>query len=217
MYGGGDLEWVRRFVREARKVATAARIQLEMVYVGKSNHKDQVRRVLDAILQEKINTHSWQEQSMIWFFWTRLESMLFSKIQLKQADDLDLELQEIKKLLSYDKQDGWFVFAKGSTVVTNGHANTGLQTLMEYENIWKVQADREGFEKAFNEHYGKLHAVANPCCRFEFSLTMGRIPEKLRCPECRRNMRILTTFQCCHDENIDDTMFVAAAIAPPTI
>ncbi|XP_057720599.1 protein SIEVE ELEMENT OCCLUSION B-like [Arachis stenosperma] len=217
LYGGNDPDWVRKFVREARRVAAASQINLEMVYVGKSNKSEQVQKVLDTITREKLPTHSWQEHSMIWFFWTRLESMLFSKIQLKQADDdSDLVMQEVKRLLSYDKMGGWIVLARGSRIIVNGHATTGLQTLMEYEDIWRVHAERDGFEPGFRDHYGKLHAVDNPCCRFEFSHAMGRIPEKLRCPECRRYMHMLTTFQCCHDETVDEA-FLVSALAPPTI
>ncbi|XP_054801925.1 protein SIEVE ELEMENT OCCLUSION B isoform X1 [Prosopis cineraria] len=216
MYGGDDYVWVRNFVREARRVALAARIPLEMVYVGKSTKKDQVRRVLDNIVQDKLNTHSWQDLSMVWFFWTRLESMLFSKIQLQQADDHDVVMQEIKRLLSYDKLGGWVILAKGSHIVVNGHANTGLQTLMEYDTMWQQKAEKDGFDSAFGEHYRKLHAVENPCCRFEFSHAMGRIPERLRCPECQRHMNVLTTFQCCHDENANEA-FIVSAVSPPTI
>ncbi|KAJ1395696.1 Sieve element occlusion, N-terminal [Sesbania bispinosa] len=207
LYGGDDPEWVRRFVKEARRVSQATQIPLEMVYVGKSNKREQVQKVFDTIIREKLYTHSWSEQSMIWFFWTRLQSMLFSKIQLKQADENDLVMQEIKKLLSYDKQGGWIVLAKGSHIVVNGHASTGLQTLVEYDLMWKDPAERDGFEPAFKEHYGKLHSIANPCCRFEFSHSMERIPDKLSCPECRRNMHVLTTFQCCHDDNLDEDFF----------
>ncbi|RZB59904.1 hypothetical protein D0Y65_042910 [Glycine soja] len=39
--------------------------------------------------------------------------MLFSKLQLKQIDDEDHMMQEIKKLLSYDKHGEWFLLANG--------------------------------------------------------------------------------------------------------
>ncbi|XP_057437405.1 protein SIEVE ELEMENT OCCLUSION B-like [Lotus japonicus] len=217
LYGGDDAEWVKKFVKEARRVAQATQIPLEMVYVGKSNKREQVQKVIETIAREKLNTHCWSEQSMIWFFWTRLQSMLFSKIQLKQSDTTqhDHVMQEIKKLLSYDKLGGWIVLARGSQIVVNGHASTGLQTLVEYDLMWKDPAEKEGFEAAFKDHYGKLHTVANPCCRFEFSHSMGRIPERLTCPECHRHMHVLTTFQCCHDEDIEQDFFVSS-VAPPT-
>lgn len=216
MFGGDDPEWVRRFVKEARRVATATQIPLEMVYVGKSNKREQVQKIIDTIIRDKLNTQYWSEQSMIWFFWTRLQSMLFSKLQLKQTDDDDHVMQEIKKLLSYDKQGGWIVLARGSHIVVNGHATTGLQTLVEYDAVWKELADRDGFEPAFKNHYDMVHSIVSPCCRFEFSHSMGRIPERLTCPECRRNMHVLTTFQCCHDEKIDEDFFVST-VTPPTI
>lgn len=216
LYGGDDPEWVRRFVKEARRVANATQIPLEMVYVGKSNKREQVQKIIDTIIREKLNTQYWSEQSMIWFFWTRLQSMLFSKLQLKQTDDEDHLMQEIKKLLSYDKQGGWMVLARGSYIVVNGHATTGLQTLVEYDGVWQGDAERDGFEQAFKSHYDKVHSVISPCCRFEFSHSMGRIPERLTCPECRRNMHVLTTFQCCHDEKIDEDFFVST-VTPPTL
>ncbi|KAG5099179.1 hypothetical protein JHK82_044231 [Glycine max] len=216
LFGGDDPEWVRRFVKEARRVATATQIPLEMVYVGKSNKREQVQKIIDTIIRDKLNTQYWSEQSMIWFFWTRLQSMLFSKLQLKQTDDDDHVMQEIKKLLSYDKQGGWIVLARGSHIVVNGHATTGLQTLVEYDAVWKELADRDGFEPAFKNHYDMVHSIVSPCCRFEFSHSMGRIPERLTCPECRRNMHVLTTFQCCHDEKIDEDFFVST-VTPPTI
>ncbi|KAI4350598.1 hypothetical protein L6164_005043 [Bauhinia variegata] len=214
LYGSIDVDWVRKFLKEARRVGVAAQVPLEMVYVGKSNSIEQVRRVLDTVVLEKLPTHYWLVQSMIWFFWARLESMLFSKFQLQQADDHDIVMQEIQKLLCYDKHDGCFILAKGFSILVNGLANTGLQTLMEYD-MWKEQADREGYGLAFEQHYRKLHTVvAAPCCRFEFSEAMGRIPDKLRCPECQRQMRILTTFQCRHDDNVDDPMSIAAFRRP---
>ncbi|WVZ04673.1 hypothetical protein V8G54_018019 [Vigna mungo] len=215
LFGGDDPEWVRRFVKEARRVAMATQIPLEMVYVGKSNKREQVQKIIDTIIRDKLNTQYWSEQSMIWFFWTRLQSMLFSKLQLKQTDDDDHVMQEIKKLLSYDKQGGWIVLARGSHIVVNGHATTGFQTLVEFDAVWKDHADREGFESAFKNHYDKVHSVVSPCCKFEFSHAMGRIPERLTCPECRRNMHVLTTFQCCHDEKIDEDFFVST-VTPPT-
>lgn len=203
-------------MKEARRVSQETETALEMVYVGKSNKREQVQKTIDTIIGESLYTHSWSEQSMIWFFWTRLQSMLLSKIQSKQIDDHnDVVMQEIKKLLSYDKQGGWIVLARGSQIIVNGHASTGLQTLVEYDITWREHAEREGFEAAFKEHYGKLHSVANPCCRFEFSHSMGRIPDKLTCPECRRNMHVLTTFQCCHDENVDEDFFVSSVAPPP--
>ncbi|CAL1358233.1 unnamed protein product [Linum trigynum] len=197
LYGGDDVEWVRKFTNSARAVASAARIPLEMVYVGKSSKREAIRRVLATITVEKLS-YFWQDLTMIWFFWTRLESMLFSKIQLGKIDDHDPMMQEIKKLLSYDKEGGWAILSNGSNIISNGHGNTVLTTLIEYD-LWKEHIPVKGFDLSFDEHHKKIHGVTYPCCRFEFPNTVGRIPESMRCPECHRTMEKYTTFLCCHD------------------
>ncbi|OAY29549.1 hypothetical protein MANES_15G153400v8 [Manihot esculenta] len=203
LYGGDDVEWVRKFTNQARAVAQAARIPLEMVYVGKSSKRDKLQRVIATITVEKLS-YVWQDLTMIWFFWTRLESMLFSKIQLGKIDEYDPMMQEIKKLLSYDKEGGWAVLSKGSNIVVNGHSTTVLPTLTEFD-IWKENVPVKGFDLSFKEHHDKLHGVTHPCCRFEF-LSTGRIPEGMKCPECLRNMEKYITFLCCHEETIEEML-----------
>ncbi|XP_022773670.1 protein SIEVE ELEMENT OCCLUSION B-like [Durio zibethinus] len=197
LYGGDDIEWVRRFVAAARSVASASRIPLEMVYVGKSSKREQVKKVIGIITVEKLS-YAWLDMAMVWFFWTRLESMLFSKIQLGRADDQEPMMQQIKKLLSYDREGGWAVLSRGSNIVVNGHSTTVLPALGGYDE-WKVNVTEKGFDLAFKEYHDKLHGVAHPCCRFEFPTTT-RIPENMRCPECHRIMEKYATFLCCHDE-----------------
>ncbi|XP_059638526.1 protein SIEVE ELEMENT OCCLUSION B-like [Cornus florida] len=198
VYGGDDIAWIRKFTTTARSVALASGIPLEMVYVGKSSKREQVRRVISTIMMEKLS-HCWQEMAMIWFFWTRLESMLFSKIQLGRGDDNDPMMQAIKKILSYDKSGGWAVLSNGSSVVINGHSSTVLPALSEYD-MWKENISVKGFDPSIKEYHDKLHSAAHPCCRFEFPTTAGRIPENMKCPECLRSMEKHSTFVCCHDE-----------------
>ncbi|KDP46373.1 hypothetical protein JCGZ_10213 [Jatropha curcas] len=202
LYGGDDVEWIRKFTNTARAVAQAARISLEMVYVGKSCKRDKVQRIISTITVEKLS-YVWQDLTMIWFFWTRLQSMLYSKIQLGKIDEHDPMMQEIKKLLSYDKEGGWAVLSRGSNIVVNGHSTTVLPTLLEYD-IWKENVSLKGFDLSFKEHHDKLHGIAHPCCRFEFPSTTGRIPERLKCPECNRNMEKHITFLCCHEEETSE-------------
>ncbi|KAJ6691384.1 PROTEIN SIEVE ELEMENT OCCLUSION B [Salix koriyanagi] len=85
---------------------------------AKSNQKERPVAI-EKITEEKLS-YAWQDLTMIWFFWTRLESMFFSKIQLGKVDDQDPMMQEIKKLLSYDREGGWAILSKGSRVVING-------------------------------------------------------------------------------------------------
>ncbi|XP_021910778.1 protein SIEVE ELEMENT OCCLUSION B-like, partial [Carica papaya] len=207
LYGGDDIEWIRKFTSAARFVAKDSNIPVEMVYVGKSSHKEQVRKVTATITVEKIS-HCWQDPAMVWFFWTRLHSMLFSKIQLNKVDDHDDVMQGIKKLLSYDKAGGWAVLAKGSELVILGHGSTTLPTLLDYENTWKKEVVIKGFDRSIKDYHSMLHNIANPCSRFDFPVTAGtgRIPQSMKCAECDRMMVKHTTFTCCHDhEDVPET------------
>ncbi|KAG2710497.1 hypothetical protein I3760_04G029900 [Carya illinoinensis] len=154
---------ILNWVSMARAVALAADVSLELAYVGKDSKRERVRRVLATIAVEKLG-HCWQDLAMMWFFWTRLKSML------------------------YHRDGGWVVLCKGSSVVVNGHGNSILPTLVEYDK-WKE-----------NNHHDLLRGEFFPCCCFEFSHFAGRIPEGMRCPECQRSMEKYTTYLYCHDE-----------------
>ncbi|XAR58240.1 hypothetical protein NMG60_11026655 [Bertholletia excelsa] len=205
LYGGDDIEYIRKLTAEARAVARAENIRLEMVYVGKSTKKDKVRRAITTIESEGLSS-TWQDL-MIWFFWTRLESMLYSKIQLGKVDELDPMVQEIKKLLSYDREGGWAVLAHGSDVVVNGHGMTVVRTFAGYDPHWKPNVPAKGFDISFRDYHNVLHKEAHPCCRFEFPSATGRIPEAMKCPECFRIMEKYITFLCCHDEGTMGSLF----------
>lgn len=198
MYGGDDLDWIRKFTATARAMASAARIPLEMVYVGKSHKKESVRRAIATITVEKLS-YCWQDTTLMWFFWTRLESMLYSKIQLKKADDQDPMMQQIKKLLSCDKDGSWALLCRGSKILTSGHGSTMVQTPADFD-MWKGDIPSKGFDMSFKDYHDKLHVAANNCCRFEFPIAAGRIPEGMRCPECHRLMEKYIAFLCCHDQ-----------------
>ncbi|XP_050270978.1 protein SIEVE ELEMENT OCCLUSION B-like [Quercus robur] len=200
VYGGDDMEWIRKFTKEAKAIAAAARIPLEMVYVGKAAKKEQVKRVIANIVQEKLST-CWQDPATIWFFWTRLESMLFSKIQLGKDEEHDLVMQQIKRVLSFDREGTWAVLSRGSSVLVNEHGNLLWSALFEYDQ-WKENVPLQGFDVAFQNYVATLRGNSHPCCRFEFSHYAGKIPESMKCPECHHYMEKYTTFLCCHDEGI---------------
>ena len=82
------MDWIRKFTNTARTVAQAAGISLGMVYVGKSNPKERVRRNIAAIMAEKLS-HYWQDPTSIWYFWVRIESMWRSKNQLGKTSEND--------------------------------------------------------------------------------------------------------------------------------
>ncbi|KAL8139870.1 hypothetical protein V2J09_005891 [Rumex salicifolius] len=203
MYGGDDINLIRRFAKEARAVAQAAGIKLEMIYVGKSNKKEVVRKICAAIDSDpEVVSSFWSDPPMVWFFWKRIESMLFSKMELKKADDhSDVIIQEVKKILSYDKfPGGWALLSRGSEVILHGQMSTVLTALLRYERetpFWKKTVPPLTFPEAFRQQTSSIHVQDLPCCRFEFPAVAD--PVGLLCPECHRSMDKHTTFVCCHE------------------
>ncbi|XP_021733817.1 protein SIEVE ELEMENT OCCLUSION B-like [Chenopodium quinoa] len=211
LYGADDLTWIRQFTNEARAVARTLQIPLEMVYVGRSHTKEEVHKICASIIMEQLS-HCWQDPTFVWYFWTRIESMIYSKIQLGNVHDHeDTIWQEIQKLHSHDKShSGWVVLAKGSRIIVHGQGKVAMVTLEELEK-WKEPAIRNGFDVGFGNHYTKLHMEEYPCHRILFPSGM-RIPRSMPCPDCRRPMHKNESFICCHEDHNAEVAEVLAAL-----
>ncbi|KAJ4973402.1 hypothetical protein NE237_006576 [Protea cynaroides] len=197
LYGGEDIDWIRNFTSTARKVAQVARIQFEMVYVGKSNPKDRVRRNISVITTEKLS-HCWPDLTSIWFFWVRLESMWYSKMQQGRTIENDHIMQEIMTMLTFDgSEQGWALISKGSTTMAKAKGGLILNCFQEYD-VWKESVDLKGFMQAIMDHLQQLHTPQH-CNRLILPGTVGRIPEMIVCSECGRPMEKFVMYRCCTD------------------
>ncbi|XP_050214001.2 protein SIEVE ELEMENT OCCLUSION B-like [Mercurialis annua] len=189
LYGGEDVEWVKTFIGTARDVGNAANIQLELVFVGNSSKREKIQQAIDLINNEKLNTSYWKDLTFIWLFWSRLESMLFSKIQLanniNKFDENDSIIQGIKKLLNHDKQGKWAILSKGSKILVNGNGNRVLRALSEYSD-----SPNHNFNLSFKQYYENVPSddVHDSCCCFSFPVNGTRFPNCMICPECHRIM-----------------------------
>lgn len=129
MYGGEDIDWIQRFTTNTQAVARAAKIPLEMLYVGKSNPREKVRKNNSTITIENLS-HTLPDLTLIWFFWVRLESMWHSKVQHGKSVENDPIMQEIMTMLSFDGSDqGWAVISKGSAEMAKAKGDTILTTM----------------------------------------------------------------------------------------
>ncbi|KAL3511373.1 hypothetical protein ACH5RR_030774 [Cinchona calisaya] len=198
LYGGEDIEWIRKFTTTARAVANAARIPLEMLYVGKSDPKERVRRNNSIIQVEKLS-HTLPDLTLIWFFWARLESMWHSKMQHGMTIENDPIRQEIMTMLSFDGSDqGWAVFSRGSHEMAKGNGDRIFQCLREYDR-WKDKVVYpDGFVTTLNEQLHELHIPLH-CSRLILPGTSGQIPEKVVCAECRRPVEKFIMYRCCNE------------------
>ncbi|OAY34434.1 protein SIEVE ELEMENT OCCLUSION B isoform X2 [Manihot esculenta] len=200
LYGGEDIDWIRKFTVTADAVARAANIQLEMLYVGKSNPREKVRKNNDIIKAENLS-HTLQDLTMIWFFWVRLESMWHSKVQYNRTVENDSIMQEIVTMLSFDGSDqGWAVISRGSgggDEIAKAKGGDILKSFNEFQS-WKHIIDEKGFVPALNDY---LHGHHDPhhCNRLILPGTTGSIPERVVCAECSRPMEKFIMYRCCTD------------------
>ncbi|KAK2632608.1 hypothetical protein EUGRSUZ_L01341 [Eucalyptus grandis] len=152
LFGGEDLEWIRKLTATAKEVAKTAGIVLGMVYVGKSNSKERVRRTAATITSEKLS-YCWNDPRFFWLFWARLESMLHSKVHLGNSIENDPLLPRIQTILNFGLSDeGWAVFCQGvGPDMVEAEGNIVLENLEEFDK-WKDDANQKGFVNALRDH-----------------------------------------------------------------
>ncbi|XAR67961.1 hypothetical protein NMG60_11002920 [Bertholletia excelsa] len=201
LYGGEDIDWIRKFTTQAKKVAQDANITLEMVYVGKSSAKEKVKKICKVIMDESLS-HCWSDPIWVWYFWTRLESMLYSKMQFGRSIENDKVMEEVVTIMSLDGSDqGWALFSKGAGTgpdeIARSRGSMILQGLAEFGQ-WAERADQIGFVPALNEKLLQLHTPEH-CNRLILPGIDGDIPEKVVCAECKKPMEKYLMYRCCND------------------
>ncbi|XVF49735.1 hypothetical protein PTKIN_Ptkin04bG0037300 [Pterospermum kingtungense] len=195
LYGGEDMEWIQKFTSATKAVAQDLGIGLEMVYVGKNNAKERVKKIT-GLINEKQISHTWQEAS-VWFFWNRLESMLFSKSQHgKSTTETDVIKQEVMTILGYDgSENGWAAFFFGSTEMVRAKGDKVLNS-MQSRKEWENEARESGFIPALRKH---LEGITDEhhCTRLILPGNSGGISERVVCAECGRPMEMYFMYRCC--------------------
>ncbi|KAL9671252.1 hypothetical protein QQ045_008819 [Rhodiola kirilowii] len=178
-------------------------IPVELLYVGKPSkgvHQRTTKIIKDTITKEDLS-HAFFDKTMTWFFWSRLRSMLISKMshQNRQESE-DWMTRQLKWLLGYETERRWALLAKGNAVVTHGPGSTILQALMEYETK-KVGEYGGSFEDEFEKLHKKVVSSGRVCSQVEFPVWSSGMPETMRCPQpnCKTDMMNKSiVFECCH-------------------
>ena len=194
-YGGDDIQWIEEFTVIAKKAAESAGISMEMVYMGKSNPKERVHTNIKTITEKNLSYHL-ESLTSIWYFWVRIESMLYSKISLGRTVQDDPVMQEVLKMLCLDSShEGWALLSQGSEEVTKAKGDSFLTCLREY-NQWKVNVLQKGFLQALKDHLLQIQPQHH-CNQLELLVAAGMIPETLVCSECGRKMEKFIVYRCC--------------------
>ncbi|KAK1559254.1 hypothetical protein Q3G72_012470 [Acer saccharum] len=190
LYGGEDMEWIRKFTSKAQKVADEIGLPLEMLYVGKSNSKETVRRNMATIAVERLS-HTLQDIPLIWFFWVRLESMWHSKMKHNHCmnDETDPILQEIMTILSFDGSNHcWAGIYRGSEMAKAKAKGETILNSFIYFPSWKKNANDISFIPALNQHLRKDHSPHH-CNHLVLQDITCTFPERVVCSECNSQMK----------------------------
>ncbi|PPD94445.1 hypothetical protein GOBAR_DD08574 [Gossypium barbadense] len=193
-YGGVQMEWIESFTTATKGVAKALYIGLEMVYIGKNNAKERVKKIT-GLIKEKQLSHAWEDDNL-WFFWNRLESMLYSKIQHGKTIENDAIKQEVMTMLAYDgSENGWAVFFTGSDEMVRANGDKVLSSMESFDE-WEKLAKQMGFIPALRK---QLEGITDDhhCTRLILPENSGGIPERVQCAECGRPMEMYFMYRCC--------------------
>ncbi|VVA25852.1 PREDICTED: SIEVE ELEMENT OCCLUSION [Prunus dulcis] len=198
LYGGDDLEWIRKFTERAKSVARLAGMSLELLYVGRSTAtREQIRNVNKVIETENLSRF-WPDYTSNWFFWSRMDSMLCSKAKHHKTVENDEILKEIMTLLSYDGSvQGWVMVWRGSNETARANGQLTLRTLDDFE-AWKNEAAKSGFVPTLKAEQIGRHKPQH-CIRLTIPGFGPDIPDRVECSECGREMEKFIIFSCCHD------------------
>ncbi|KAJ6672316.1 PROTEIN SIEVE ELEMENT OCCLUSION B-LIKE [Salix viminalis] len=204
LYGGEDIEWIKEFTRATkdavRNISSATR--MELVYVGKKNAIKEVEKINSEIKKEnngEILSRYWSDLTSIWLFWTRLESMLYLKMQQCRNSRNDLIMQELTTLLSYDDSDrGWALFCKGSSEMALARGDVALKSMKKF-GVSHSADDQNGLFQALSSDI-KESQKKQRCSRIILSGDRQEIPnKKLSSDGCECSMEKCFVYRCCAD------------------
>ncbi|RAL47553.1 hypothetical protein DM860_011291 [Cuscuta australis] len=197
LYGGENIEWIKSFTSLVKSVAERAGIELHMVYVGKSNNRERVRKINDTITKEGLS-HCWNDWNLVWYFWARINSMLYSKLLLGRKHRDDKVMDEVLNLLGFDgSEEGWAIISRGSFEMARAKSDVLLNTLGNFEE-WEGDARVQGFVPALIAYFLKLR-TPHHCNRVILPGIGGDVPEVIVCSECGRQMEKFFMYRCCAD------------------
>lgn len=172
-----------------------------IVYIGKSSScRERDRNVTWEITGNKEYRHSWEDESKTWLFWTRVESMLLSRLHFLRRSGLDENEDEaaktLKKLLSHNNNSQtWIIFCYANKYVIED----GLIMLDAVSQVDENYGS-DKFLGALKERCKQVRDTspshAYGCSRLQFYTQT--LQGSIKCPECCGSMENYTVLSCCH-------------------
>ncbi|KAL4304121.1 hypothetical protein GQ457_10G015180 [Hibiscus cannabinus] len=195
LFGGGDISWIQEFTEKVKYAAYAAGVSLKLVYVGKNKAKLGLSK---TDLSRDINII---ESEFRWRFWTRLESILYSKIRHGKtvtAYKTDIVIQEALKVVGHGgKGEPWAIFSMGPDTMVTTDGGTGLTIMSNYQK-WRQDTTGLRFLEGLKHYKGVISGDVHGCIKVQFPV-MGQVPGIMVCPDCSKVMDMFYTYRCCDE------------------
>ncbi|XWS57307.1 hypothetical protein CRYUN_Cryun09bG0162300 [Craigia yunnanensis] len=191
LFGGGDISWIREFTDKVKYAAYAAGVSLKLVYMGNNKSKRLARNELSREINFLESEYQWQ-------FWTRLESILHSKIRYGKtvtSYKTDRVMQEALRVVGYGGTgEAWAMFSMGPGAMVTTNGEMALTIMSNYEN-WKQETGIR-FLEGLKNYKGVISRDVHGCINVHLPV-LGQIPGIMICPECSKVMEMFYTYSCC--------------------
>ncbi|KAI4299753.1 hypothetical protein L6164_033182 [Bauhinia variegata] len=178
-------------------VASAANIQLKMVYVGKFDAKEETQRMATAIAKENLS-YVLPNYTSFWLFWERLESMrLYSKSEHCKAVENHEFINELTTLLCDDcDNEEWAMIFRGEADRFTGDNGPDILRALEMFKNWEEDVVLNGFETALQKYLEKLPSTPQHDNRLMIPHLEGLDAYVVVCSECGCKMKKYVVFSC---------------------
>ncbi|KAK9734020.1 hypothetical protein RND81_04G109100 [Saponaria officinalis] len=198
-FGGEDIEWIRRFTASIKEQAPKTGTKIELVYIGKPNAKLAVDKIIKTIVSEKI-AHTLPNVTTVTYFWTRLESMLYTRTQYSHKNvDNDKIINQVMAVLGFgSRHEGWASIGKpGTTQIVQGKGDHIVASISKSE--FAAHSKDHGFVGAITKFIGTYQGNCGfHCNRVEFPSVPGAgVPSRVTCTDCQRPMDKYILYKCC--------------------
>ncbi|XP_037496065.1 protein SIEVE ELEMENT OCCLUSION B [Jatropha curcas] len=203
LYGGEDMKWIEEFIAAITRVKEFTKLNIELVYVTKSNAVDEANKaIFDFITAKKIGVHWKAEETYSWRFWTRIESIFSSGLKNGKIAKQDNIMKDVMTLLSFNgSYKGWTIFGQlGShQKIAKATGEVILQILLKINTWWKPGTSIDSFLTAINHQIEQQNSVqAHHCNHIVLPATIPEIPDELMtCAICDRKMSKYLMYRCC--------------------
>ncbi|KAE8671003.1 Detected protein of unknown function [Hibiscus syriacus] len=195
LFGGGDISWIQEFTEKVKYAAYAAGVCLKLVYVGNNKAKLGLSK---TDLGRDINLI---ESEFRWRFWTRLESILYSKIRHGKTVTnykTDIVIQEALKVVGHGvKGEAWAIFSMGPDTMVTTDGGTGLAIMSNYQK-WRQDTTGLRFLEGLKHYKGVISSDVHGCIKVHLPV-LGGVPGIMVCPECSKVMDMFYTYRCCDE------------------